>query len=99
MGFPLPERLPNTDRARDRLLAKLYTFREQVRGTEGESDEDFALIYAYGNTPRAIMGWLKLLTASGYIVLVTGRISEGLYEAIQTVERLYGTLEDELLEI
>lgn len=32
-------------------------------------------------------------------VLVTGRISEGLYEAIQTVERLYGTLEDELLEI
>lgn len=32
-------------------------------------------------------------------VLVTGRISEGLYEAIQTVERLYGTLEEELLEI
>lgn len=53
LGFPLPERLPNTDRARDRLLAKLFTFREQVRGTEGESDEDFALIYAYGrmNTP------------------------------------------------
>lgn len=51
LGFPLPERLPNTDRARDRLLAKLYTFREQVRGTEGESDEDFALIYAYGRAP------------------------------------------------
>lgn len=51
LGFPLPERLPNTDRARDRLLAKLFTFREQVRGTEGESDEDFALIYAYGKTP------------------------------------------------
>ncbi|RPB16577.1 hypothetical protein P167DRAFT_532133 [Morchella conica CCBAS932] len=79
LGFPLPERLPNTDRARDRLLAKLYAYRQQVRGTEGESDEDFALIYAY--------------------VLVTGRISEGVYEVIQIVERLYGVLEEEMLEI
>jgi len=34
-------------RARDRLLAKLYAYRANVRGTEGEVDEDFAMVYAY----------------------------------------------------
>ena len=48
LGFPLPTSLPKTDRARDRLLASLFEFRKRVRGTEGDSDEDFALIYAYG---------------------------------------------------
>jgi hypothetical protein len=48
LGFPLPASLPSTDRARDRLLAKLFEYRKQIRGTEGEVDEDFALIYAYG---------------------------------------------------
>ncbi|CUS15498.1 unnamed protein product [Tuber aestivum] len=47
LGFPLPGSLPKTDRARDRLLAALFEFRKRVRGTEGDSDEDFALIYAY----------------------------------------------------
>ncbi len=48
LGFPLPENLPSTDRSRDRLLAKLFRYRSRLRGTEGEVDEDFALIYAYG---------------------------------------------------
>jgi hypothetical protein len=48
LGFPLPEHLPSAVRARDRLLAKLYAYRANVRGTEGEVDEDFAMVYAYG---------------------------------------------------
>ncbi|KAG0633708.1 Fusaric acid resistance protein-like-domain-containing protein [Tuber brumale] len=79
LGFPLPRSLPKTDRARDRLLAGLFEFRKRVRGTEGDCDEDFALIYAYA--------------------LVTGRISEGLLDAVATVERLYGVLEEETLVI
>jgi len=47
MGFPLPGTLPNTVRARDRLLAKLFDYRSRVRGQEGKTDEDFALIYAF----------------------------------------------------
>ncbi|KAF3923347.1 hypothetical protein ABW21_db0204131 [Orbilia brochopaga] len=47
-GFPLPESLPSIVRSRDRLLMKIHRFREQDRGAErGESEEDFALIYAY----------------------------------------------------
>ncbi|KAK6542978.1 hypothetical protein TWF694_006910 [Orbilia ellipsospora] len=46
-GFPLPETLPSIVRSRDRLLMKIHKFRERDRGVEGESEEDFALIYAY----------------------------------------------------
>ncbi|KAF3919921.1 hypothetical protein AA313_de0201744 [Arthrobotrys entomopaga] len=46
-GFPLPETLPSIVRSRDRLLMKIHKFRERNRGVEGESEEDFALIYAY----------------------------------------------------
>ena len=49
LGFPLPESLPSTEKARDRLLAKLWEYKlERVRGEEGRSDEDFASMYAYG---------------------------------------------------
>lgn len=47
LAFPLPEHLPNAVRARDRLLAKLFDYRTNVRGTAGEAAEDFAMVYAY----------------------------------------------------
>lgn len=47
LAFPLPEHLPSTVRARDRLLAKLFDYRADVRRTAGEADEDFAMVYAY----------------------------------------------------
>ncbi|KAF8254118.1 hypothetical protein K440DRAFT_648719 [Wilcoxina mikolae CBS 423.85] len=47
LAFPLPEHLPSTVRARDRLLAKLFDYRANVRRTAGEADEDFAMVYAY----------------------------------------------------
>ncbi|PWW79664.1 hypothetical protein C7212DRAFT_356449 [Tuber magnatum] len=62
LGFPLPGSLPKTDRARDRLLAGLFEFRKRVRGTEGDSDEDFALIYAYALvTGRISEGLLDII--------------------------------------
>ncbi|CCX09460.1 Similar to Uncharacterized protein C26F1.08c; acc. no. Q10495 [Pyronema omphalodes CBS 100304] len=36
-----------TKKARDRLLAKLFEYRANIRGTDGEADEDFATVYAY----------------------------------------------------
>ncbi|KAI5776623.1 Fusaric acid resistance protein-like-domain-containing protein [Geopyxis carbonaria] len=48
IGFPLPENLPNTTRARDRLLAKIFDYRKTVKGIEGEKlDEDLEMLYAY----------------------------------------------------
>jgi hypothetical protein len=67
LAFPLPEHLPNALRARDRLLAKLFDYRVRVRGTEGEVDEDFAMVYAYGKFECVEMGERRLTTGSfGY---------------------------------
>ncbi|CAF9918458.1 MAG: hypothetical protein GOMPHAMPRED_001524 [Gomphillus americanus] len=46
LEFPLNDALPNTDHARDRLLAKIFKFRK-THTDDNTSDEDFAVLYAY----------------------------------------------------
>ena len=48
LEYPLNEALPNTDNARDRLLAKLFRFRKDEQADSSSGDEDFELLYAYG---------------------------------------------------
>lgn len=48
LRFPLNDALPNTDGARDRLLAKVFNFRKDRNQQSGSNDEDYALLYAYG---------------------------------------------------
>lgn len=48
LRYPLTDVLPNTEHARDRLLAKMFMYRRDHEGTGGVLDEDFALLYAYG---------------------------------------------------
>ena len=44
LEYPLNEALPNTEHARDRLLAKIFKYRKEKPGAK---DEDFGLLYAY----------------------------------------------------
>lgn len=46
LEYPLNEALPSTENARDRLLGKLFRFRNEQESS-GATDEDFALLYAY----------------------------------------------------
>ena len=59
LEYPLNEALPSADNARDRLLAKVFKFRNDRQGP-GATDEDFELLYAYalvtGQLSREIMG-------------------------------------------
>ena len=48
LQYPLNEALPSADNARDRLLAKLFHFRQTEKDKLGATDEDFELLYAYG---------------------------------------------------
>ena len=48
LEFPLNDALPNTEHARERLLAKIFKYRKAHPSTQGRDDEDFALFYAYG---------------------------------------------------
>lgn len=48
LEYPLNEALPNTDNARERLLAKIFRFRKEEKDATGVTDQDFELLYAYG---------------------------------------------------
>lgn len=46
LEYPL-DALPSISHARDRLLAKVFRFRKDVKATSGIQEEDFSLLYAY----------------------------------------------------
>lgn len=48
LQYPLVDAVPNTEHARDRLLARLHRFRCDKFFSESATDEDYALLYAYG---------------------------------------------------
>lgn len=50
LEYPLNEALPNTDNARDRLLAKIFRFRKEEKDANEVTDQDFELLYAYGKS-------------------------------------------------
>lgn len=47
LSYPLNDALPNTEHARDRLLARIFAYRKQEAATNGTSDRDFGLLYTY----------------------------------------------------
>lgn len=55
LEYPLNEALPNTDNARDRLLAKIFRFRKEEKDATGVTDQDFELLYAYGKLTNDII--------------------------------------------
>ncbi|KAI9820435.1 MAG: hypothetical protein M1832_003768 [Thelocarpon impressellum] len=47
LEYPLNDALPNTENARDRLLAKIFHYRKSAHNQHDLHDEDFALLYVY----------------------------------------------------
>lgn len=89
LGFPLPDKLPSTEHAIDRMLAKLNEFRNKntedrisaISSTDADeslTEEDFVLFYSY--------------------ILVTITISEELAKIALYIQNIFGVIEDELFE-
>lgn len=98
LEYPLNEALPNTDNARDRLLAKIFRFRKEEKDAAGVTDQDFELLYAYGKSivhKRTSVPMLTLLS----IALVTGQLSKEITDAGKEIEKLFGVLNEELLQL
>ncbi|CAI7585830.1 unnamed protein product [Penicillium manginii] len=47
LEYPLSDVLPSIDHARDRLLARIYRYRQDHEASQLTTDEDCALLYAY----------------------------------------------------
>lgn len=52
LAYPLNDVLPNVEHTRDRLLAKVFEFRQTGLGKVMTKDEDYELLYAYGESFR-----------------------------------------------
>jgi hypothetical protein len=50
LAYPLNDVLPNIEHTRDRLLAKVFEFRRTGLGKIVATDEDYELLYAYGES-------------------------------------------------
>jgi len=48
LEYPLNDSLPNIQHARDRLLARIFHFRQESEHSSLATDGDYALLYAYG---------------------------------------------------
>lgn len=48
LEYPLNDALPSIEHARDRLLARIFHFRQDKTVSSLTTDGDYALLYAYG---------------------------------------------------
>ncbi|KAJ9500487.1 hypothetical protein H2202_004282 [Exophiala xenobiotica] len=75
--------LPSIDHTRDRLLAKVFAYRQSERQSDGQerksNDEDYSLLYTYA--------------------LVTGQLNLGIQGVLKDVEELFGIVDDEALRL
>ncbi|RMZ92616.1 hypothetical protein DV736_g175, partial [Chaetothyriales sp. CBS 134916] len=71
--------LPNIDHTRDRLLIRIFMYREEDAVQELTTDEDFGILYTYA--------------------LVTGQLSLEIGKVLKEVETLFGTLDEEALQL
>lgn len=83
LGFPLPEKMPSTEHATDRMLVKLNEYRikalNESKELEYGIEEDFVLFYSY--------------------ILVTINITEQLASMALQIQKLFGVIEDDIFQV
>ena len=96
LEFPMNGALPSVDHTRDRLLAKVFRFRQEEKNQAGASDEDFELLYAYGEISIRLY---RFGYADQSLALVTGQLSKEIKDIGQEIEKLFGVLNEDLLKL
>ena len=62
LEFPMNGALPSVHHTRDRLLAKIFRFRREEKEKSGATDEDFEILYAYGECSASVQMACSILT-------------------------------------
>lgn len=99
LEYPLNEALPNTDSARDRLLAKIFRYRKEETQDAGYGDENFELLYAYGMYLLLESSRNACHNTNTNPALVTGQLSKEITEVGKEIEQLFGVLDEEMLRL
>lgn len=78
LGFPLPDKLPSTDHAIDRMLAKLDDYRNHRIVQDGVENEDYVLFYSYILVSLTITEELAKIALT--IQILFGTIEEEMFD-------------------
>lgn len=103
LEYPLNDVLPSIDHARDRLLARIYRYRQDHEASQLITDEDCALLYAYsvyflsqGSHFRRTLQANLIFT---FTVLVTGQLSKEITGIIAEIGQLFGVLSEDVVQL
>lgn len=99
LEFPLNDTMPNTEHARDRLLAKIFCYRKTDGLANEMNDEDFALLYAYGKDVCSILYHPQILIRVSGIALVTGQLSQEINDVALELEKIFGSINEDRLKL
>jgi hypothetical protein len=97
LEYPLSDVLPSIDHARDRLLARIYRYRQDHEASHLTTDEDSALLYAYSKFTLVLRS--KRFSADERLVLVTGQLSKEINEMIAEIGQLFGVLGEDVVQL
>ena len=84
--------------ARDRLLARIYRYRQDQEVSLLTTDEDSSLLYAYSECLRTRLS-CGYCTYSSCLVLVTGQLSKEISEILADIGQLFGLLSEDVLQM
>lgn len=62
LEYPLNDALPSIENARDRLLARIFRYRQDKSVSSLTTDSDYALLYAYGEFYQRNRGLIIAIT-------------------------------------
>jgi hypothetical protein len=101
LEYPLNDGMPNIEHTRDRLLAKIFEFRNAAVEGGIATDEDYELLYCYGMYRRHFFLLTMSLRAKFCCVpaLVTGQLANEIQMVGDEIEKLYGVLDEDTLKL
>lgn len=99
LEYLLNDNLPNIDHARDRLLARVFHYRNDSLASQSTTDEDYALLYAYGKLAMELCIFHRSLTDKNIIALVTGQLSTEIMAIMGEIGKLFGVLNEEVVKL
>lgn len=100
LEYPLNDVLPNIEHARDRLLARLHRFRQDVSISCHTTDEDYALLYAFSEYINRGFWFpeVRLIISCFFsAALVTSQLCKDISAITDEVSRLFGVLDEDVL--
>lgn len=82
LEYPLNDSLPEIEHSRDRLLARLHRFRQDTTVSRLTTDEDYALLYAYGMFASSSFPYKKFLRYIGNILTIVRILCSSSYRTV-----------------